>query len=77
MRLDETGSPCVLEVNCNPCLDEGIGLARSAEKAGVPFPHLLQLIVRAAEEPVRYDMDVPLLPPLDRKPLAMASIAAQ
>src|SRR5207249_4422752 len=32
MRLDEVGNPCVLEVNCNPCLDEGMGLARSADK---------------------------------------------
>src|SRR5262249_30911506 len=27
MRLDDLGTPCVLEVNCNPCLDEGMGLA--------------------------------------------------
>jgi D-alanine-D-alanine ligase len=64
IRLDETGAPCVLEVNCNPCLDEGIGLARSAERAGISFAQLLQLIVRAAEEPLPYDMDMPLLPPL-------------
>src|SRR5262249_38657679 len=68
MRLDENGSPCVLEVNCNPCLDEGIGLARPAEQANLSFPQLLQLIVRAAEEPQPYDMDVPLLPPLERVP---------
>jgi D-alanine-D-alanine ligase len=75
MRLDENGSPCVLEVNCNPCLDEGIGLARSAERAGIPFGQLLQLIVRAAEEPQPYDMDVPLLPPLERTP-AVQPVAA-
>src|SRR5262249_60583851 len=51
MRLDELNEPYVLEVNCNPCLDEGIGLARSAEQAGIPFPKLLQLILRAALEP--------------------------
>jgi D-alanine-D-alanine ligase len=66
MRLDETGSPCVLEVNCNPCLDEGIGLARSADRAGLSFGQLLQLIVRAAEEPQPYDLDVPLVRPLER-----------
>ena len=38
MRLDENDLPCVLEVNCNPCLDEGMGLARSAEKAGHLLP---------------------------------------
>ena len=29
MRLDEAGEPRVLEVNCNPCLDEDMGLARA------------------------------------------------
>jgi hypothetical protein len=63
MRLDELGQPYVLEVNCNPCLDEGMGLARAAEKAGINYPQLLQMIVRAALEPVPYDMDVPMFPP--------------
>jgi D-alanine-D-alanine ligase len=76
MRLDETGAPCVLEVNCNPCLDEGIGLARSAERAGISFAQLLQMIVRAAEEPQPYDMDVPLLPRLERTVIAAPAIAA-
>jgi D-alanine-D-alanine ligase len=62
MRLDELGNPCVLEVNCNPCLDEGMALARSAEKAGITYPQLLQIIVRAALEPVPYDLDLPMLP---------------
>ena len=62
MRLDEAEQPYVLEVNCNPCLDEDMGIARSADKAGVPFPQLLQLIIRAALEPMPYDPDVPMLP---------------
>jgi D-alanine-D-alanine ligase len=62
MRLDEAGQPCVLEVNCNPCLDEGIGIARSAEKAGIMFPDLLQLILRAALEPLPFDPSVPMFP---------------
>lgn len=62
MRLDEQEQPCVLEVNCNPCLDEGMGLARSAEKAGISYPQLLQLIIRAALEPVPFDMGIPMLP---------------
>jgi D-alanine-D-alanine ligase len=77
MRLDENGEPCVLEVNCNPCLDEGIGLARSAERAGLSFAQLLQTIVRAAEEPLPYDMDMPLVPPLDRSPAVAPIVAAQ
>jgi D-alanine-D-alanine ligase len=67
MRLDEAGQPCVLEVNCNPCLDEGMGLARSAEKAGITYPQLLQMIVRAALEPMPYDLEIPMLPEPDRK----------
>lgn len=63
MRLDEAGLPCVLEVNCNPCLDEGMGLARAAEKAGIDYPHLLQLVVRAALERPLYDVDLPMLGP--------------
>jgi D-alanine-D-alanine ligase len=63
MRLDEFGQPCVLEVNCNPCLDEGMGLARSAEMAGIPYPKLLQMILRAALEPQPYDLEIPMLGP--------------
>jgi D-alanine-D-alanine ligase len=63
VRLDEFGNPYVLEVNCNPCLDEGMGLARSAALAGISYPQLLQLIVRAALERSRYEAEVPLLVP--------------
>jgi D-alanine-D-alanine ligase len=62
-RLDEMDQPRVLEVNCNPCLDEGMGLARAAEKAGIAYPQLLQAIVRAALERSPYDTDVPMFPP--------------
>jgi D-alanine-D-alanine ligase len=67
MRLDEANQPYVLEVNCNPCLDEGMGLARSAEKAGIAYPQLLQMIVRAALEPVPYDLEIPMLPEMNRR----------
>jgi D-alanine-D-alanine ligase len=76
MRLDEHNQPYVLEVNCNPCLDEGMGIARSAEKAGISFPQLLQHIVRVALEPQPYDQDVPMLPQRDRAaaPVGTATI---
>ena len=61
IRLDEFNVPCVLEVNCNPCLDEGMGLARSAEMADISFPQLLQLILRAALEPQPFDLAIPML----------------
>lgn len=60
MRLDELGEPRVLEVNCNPCLDEGMGLARAAERAGISYPQLLQQIIRAAQERPLYDVDLPM-----------------
>jgi D-alanine-D-alanine ligase len=69
MRLDELGDPYVLEVNCNPCIDEGMGLARSAEKASISYPQLLQLIVRAALERQPYDMDVPMFPKIQGRQL--------
>src|SRR5262249_43552250 len=50
IRLDEAGGPCVLDVNCNPCLDEGMGLARSAEKAGISYAQLLRIVIQAALE---------------------------
>ncbi len=60
IRLDEDGQPRVLEVNCNPCLDKGIGLARSAERAGIRYPELLQIVIKAAFEGPPYDMQLPI-----------------
>ncbi len=67
MRLDQDNCPYVLEVNCNPCLDEGIGLARSAERAGISWPKLLQMILRFALEPLPFDPNVPMLSPLPER----------
>jgi D-alanine-D-alanine ligase len=61
VRLDESGAPYVLDVNCNACLDEGMGLARSAEKAGIAYPQLLQIILRAALELPPSGPEIPLL----------------
>jgi len=62
IRCDEEGNPYVLEVNCNPCLDDEMGLARSAAAAGWSYADLLQFIIRAALEPLPYDFDIPMLP---------------
>jgi D-alanine-D-alanine ligase len=61
IRLDDEGTPRVLEVNCNPCLDEGMALARSAEKAGISYPQLLDMIIKAALEGPPYDVTIPML----------------
>jgi len=60
IRLDADSVPRVLEVNCNPLLDAGVGIARSAKKAGMDYPHLLQLIVDAAFEGPPHDLDLPI-----------------
>ena len=60
IRLDEAGTPRVLEVNCNASLEEGVALARSAEKAGISYRQLLQMIIEAALEGPPYDVSVPM-----------------
>ncbi len=61
IRLDSDSRPCVLEVNCNACLDEGYGLSRQADRAGIPYHKLLQMVVKAALEGPPYDADIPML----------------
>ncbi|MEN6449346.1 MAG: hypothetical protein ABFC96_02550 [Thermoguttaceae bacterium] len=61
IRLNSEGRPCVLEVNCNACLDDGVGMARQANCAGIPYPRLLQMIVKAALEGMPYDADIPMI----------------
>jgi len=63
IRLDEDGQPVILEVNCNPCLDSGMGLARAAQAAGIDYPHLLQAILKAAFEGPPYDLRLPIFIP--------------
>jgi D-alanine-D-alanine ligase len=63
IRLDEAREPRVLDVNCNACLDEGMGLARSAEKAGIMYPELLQIVLRAALEAPPAGADIPMVAP--------------
>ncbi len=70
IRLDENGSPYVLEVNCNPCLEPDVALARSAAAAGITYPELLQHIINAAFERQPFDADIPMLP----KPAAIRPV---
>ncbi len=49
-RLDRRGTPQLLDVNPNPDLAPGMGLARAAETAGMPYGELLGMIVRLALE---------------------------
>jgi len=61
IRLDAAGKPRVLEVNCNPSLEEDVALARSAAAAGIQYPQLLQIIINAALEHTPFDIEVPML----------------
>jgi len=61
IRLDAEGRPCVLDINCNACLEEGHGLPRQAERAGIPYPRLLQMIVKAAFEGPPFDLNLPMV----------------
>jgi D-alanine-D-alanine ligase len=62
IRLDEEGTPRVLEVNCNASLEDDIGLARSAKRAGIGYPQLLQMVIDAALEGPPYDVSIPMQP---------------
>lgn len=68
MRLDEDGEPRVLEVNCNPCLDDGMGLARAARRAGIRYPELLGMVIKAAFDGPPFDLNLPIFT-LKPKPL--------
>lgn len=61
IRLDGNGQPRVLEVNCNPSLEEDVALARSAAASGISYPQLLQSIINAAFEHTPFDVEVPML----------------
>lgn len=68
IRLDGDSIPCVLEVNCNPLLDAGVGIARSAKRAGISYPELLQLIIKAAFEGPPFDVSLPIFYSRNWKP---------
>ncbi|MBI4863869.1 MAG: ATP-grasp domain-containing protein [Candidatus Riflebacteria bacterium] len=55
MRLAARDQLYVLEVNCNPCLERGIGLARCAAASGIEYDQLIQRILRSALELQRHD----------------------
>ncbi|MEM2902004.1 MAG: GNAT family N-acetyltransferase [Candidatus Bathyarchaeia archaeon] len=49
-RVDLKGRPYLIDVNPNPDISRKAGFANSAEKAGVPYPQLIQRIMDLAIE---------------------------
>lgn len=47
LRVDRSGEPWVPEVNANPCLTPGMGIAATAEHAGMSFNDLIGRITAA------------------------------
>jgi D-alanine-D-alanine ligase len=47
-RVDEAGRPFILEVNPNPCIAPGAGVAESLASARIPYPDFILGLVRAA-----------------------------
>lgn len=48
LRLDEAGTPCILEVNANPCIAAGAGFEAAAAQAEIGPAGLVQRILDAA-----------------------------
>jgi D-alanine-D-alanine ligase len=47
-RLDDTGSPMILEINPNPCLEPHAGFAAAAAQAGMGYADVIEQIVFGA-----------------------------
>lgn len=56
-RVAEDGTPYVLEVNVNPCLDRDAGFAAAAERAGYSYENLIGWIVQEAA--TRHQIELP------------------
>ncbi len=54
VRMNKDGELFILEVNPNPNLSEGTGIARSAQAAGIKFKDLLGTIVESALERAKH-----------------------
>jgi D-alanine-D-alanine ligase len=48
LRLDEDGTPFILEVNANPCIAPGAGFLAAAERAGLSARQVVERILAAA-----------------------------
>jgi len=47
-RVDESGRPWILEVNCNPCLNPDAGFAAAAIRSGLTYTGMIERIINEA-----------------------------
>lgn len=47
-RIDEAGTPLILEINANPCISPDAGFAAAAAQAGLGYDAVIEALVRAA-----------------------------
>jgi D-alanine-D-alanine ligase len=47
-RVDENGTPLILEINTNPCISPDAGFAAAAQEAGMEYGDLIEAIVQAS-----------------------------
>ena len=47
-RIDEAGTPLILEINANPCISPDAGFAAAAAEAGLGYDAVIEALVRAA-----------------------------
>ena len=52
VRMDQQGTPFVLEVNANPCLAKDAGFIAAATEAGFRYRQVIEMILHAAIRPV-------------------------
>ena len=52
VRMDQQGTPFVLEVNANPCLAKDAGFIAAAAEAGFRYRQVIEMVLHAAIRPV-------------------------
>jgi D-alanine-D-alanine ligase len=52
IRMDQQGTPRVLEVNANPCLAKDAGFMAAASEAGFRYREVIEMVLHAAIRPV-------------------------
>ncbi|MDP3980661.1 MAG: ATP-grasp domain-containing protein [Chlamydiota bacterium] len=54
VRLDRSGTPFVIDVNPNPCISYGSGMALAAKEEGLDYAQFIKRIVDLAKQRTRY-----------------------